>query len=84
MAYRAAEQGLVNGWRLTHDVRVCHFQGFTREITLPRERWVGYIKDYDGGTLMECIIYPKLPYTDLVTAIRVRLALLACCQRISC
>ena len=24
-------------------------QGFTKEITLPRERWAGVIKDYDGG-----------------------------------
>ena len=28
-------------------------QGFTKEIYLDRNRWVGYIKDYDGGTLME-------------------------------
>jgi histone acetyltransferase len=28
-------------------------QGFKREITLPRELWVGYIKDYEGGTLMQ-------------------------------
>jgi histone acetyltransferase len=46
-------------------------QGFTREITLPRDRWVGFIKDYDGGTLMECAIHPKLPYTDLVGMFRV-------------
>ncbi|KAF6263907.1 histone acetyltransferase [Scenedesmus sp. NREL 46B-D3] len=47
-------------------------QGFTREITLPRDRWVGFIKDYDGGTLMECAIHPKLPYTDLVSMFRVQ------------
>eukprot|EP00775_Hariotina_reticulata_P006085 gene6085-6325_t len=47
-------------------------QGFTREITLPRDRWVGYIKDYDGGTLMECVIHPKIPYADLVTFFRVQ------------
>ena len=29
-------------------------QGFTKSISMPAERWVGYIKDYDGGTLMEC------------------------------
>lgn len=29
-----------------------------------------YIKDYDGGILMECKIDPKLPYTDLSTMIR--------------
>ncbi|KAL8513701.1 hypothetical protein ACS0TY_012986 [Phlomoides rotata] len=45
-------------------------QGFTKEIYLEKERWHGYIKDYDGGILMECHIDPKLPYTDLSTMIR--------------
>ncbi|KAK8933435.1 Histone acetyltransferase GCN5 [Platanthera zijinensis] len=45
-------------------------QGFTKEISLEKERWQGYIKDYDGGILMECKIDPKLPYTDLSTMIR--------------
>ena len=30
------------------------------QISMPKERWVGYIKDYDGGTLMECRINPKV------------------------
>ncbi|XP_057994228.1 histone acetyltransferase GCN5-like isoform X3 [Hevea brasiliensis] len=45
-------------------------QGFTKEIYLDKDRWQGYIKDYDGGILMECKIDPKLPYTDLSTMIR--------------
>ncbi|KAM3287587.1 histone acetyltransferase GCN5 isoform X1 [Capsicum chacoense] len=45
-------------------------QGFTKEIYLEKECWQGYIKDYDGGILMECKIDPKLPYTDLSTMIR--------------
>ncbi|KAL9435993.1 hypothetical protein AB3S75_022121 [Citrus x aurantiifolia] len=45
-------------------------QGFTKEIYLEKDRWQGYIKDYDGGILMECKIDPKLPYTDLSTMIR--------------
>ncbi|VFQ68240.1 unnamed protein product [Cuscuta campestris] len=45
-------------------------QGFTKEIYLDKERWQGYIKDYDGGILMECKIDPKLPYTNLSTMIR--------------
>jgi histone acetyltransferase len=40
-------------------------QDFTKEITLPRERWAPFIKDYDGGTLMECIIHPRVPYAAL-------------------
>ncbi|KAJ1687066.1 hypothetical protein LUZ63_018456 [Rhynchospora breviuscula] len=45
-------------------------QGFTKEIALDKNRWQGYIKDYDGGILMECKINLKLPYTDLATMIR--------------
>ena len=29
---------------------------------MPKERWYGFIKDYDGGTLMECYIHPTLDY----------------------
>jgi histone acetyltransferase len=28
-------------------------QGFTKEITLDRMLWAAYIKDYEGGTLMQ-------------------------------
>ncbi|KAH7863821.1 hypothetical protein Vadar_022322 [Vaccinium darrowii] len=45
-------------------------QGFTKEIHLEKKRWHGYIKDYDGGILMECKMDPKLPYTDISTMIR--------------
>ncbi|CAG9462932.1 unnamed protein product [Pedinophyceae sp. YPF-701] len=37
-------------------------QAFTQEIKLEREKWVGYIKDYDGGTLMECAMDPAMDY----------------------
>lgn len=29
-------------------------QGFRKEILMEKEKWSGYIKEYDGGTLMEC------------------------------
>ncbi|KAI9319673.1 Bromodomain-containing protein [Dichotomocladium elegans] len=37
-------------------------QGFTTDITLDRRKWVGYIKDYEGGTIMQCTIIPKVVY----------------------
>ena len=40
-------------------------QGFTKEITLDRSVWVGYIKDYDGGTLMQCTMVPKIDYLNV-------------------
>ena len=30
-------------------------------------RWVGFIKDYDGGTLMECYVHPGLDYLNVRT-----------------
>ena len=40
-------------------------QGFTRLVTLDRALWAGYIKDYDGGTLMQCTIIDELDYLQL-------------------
>ena len=45
-------------------------QGFTKEITLAKEVWQGYIKDYDGGTLMECVLRNELSYTEFPRVIR--------------
>jgi hypothetical protein len=28
-------------------------------------RWVGYIKEYDGGTLMECYIHPGVNFLNI-------------------
>lgn len=40
-------------------------QGFTKEITLNRANWVGYIKDYEGGTIMQCTMLPKVKYLEV-------------------
>jgi len=37
-------------------------QGFQKAPPGGDPRWEGYIKDYDGGTLMECSINAKIPY----------------------
>lgn len=39
-------------------------QGFTKTISLPKEQWMGYIKDYEGGTLMQCTMVPRIRYLD--------------------
>lgn len=33
-------------------------QGFTAHIALPLENYLGYIKDYEGATLMGCQLHP--------------------------
>jgi histone acetyltransferase len=45
-------------------------QGFTKEISLIDEKYKGYIKDYDGGTLMECVIRPKIKYLEIPSMIK--------------
>ncbi|KAJ9364499.1 histone acetyltransferase GCN5-like protein [Paecilomyces variotii] len=40
-------------------------QGFTKEITLDKSIWMGYIKDYEGGTLMQCTMLPRLRYLEV-------------------
>ncbi|EAW24878.1 histone acetyltransferase (Gcn5), putative [Aspergillus udagawae] len=39
-------------------------QGFTKEITLDKSIWMGYIKDYEGGTIMQCTMLPKIRYLE--------------------
>jgi N-acetylglutamate synthase-like GNAT family acetyltransferase len=40
-------------------------QGFAREVLLEQRKWKGYIKDYDGATLLECVLHPKINYLDV-------------------
>ncbi|KAI9690013.1 MAG: histone acetyltransferase [Bathelium mastoideum] len=39
-------------------------QGFTKEITLEKSKWMGYIKDYEGGTIMQCSMVPRIRYLE--------------------
>ncbi|TFK73901.1 Bromodomain-containing protein [Pluteus cervinus] len=37
-------------------------QGFSKDITLDRSMWAGYIKDYEGATIMQCKLLRKVDY----------------------
>jgi len=39
-------------------------QGFTKDISLSKHIWMGYIKDYEGGTIMQCTMVPKIRYLE--------------------
>lgn len=45
-----------------HAVGYFRKQGFKKQVTMKRERWQGYLKDYEGATLMECIVDPTIDY----------------------
>jgi histone acetyltransferase len=40
-------------------------QGFTKSISMPKGRYNGLIKDYDGGTMMECYVHPSIDFTRI-------------------
>ncbi|KAK4123179.1 histone acetyltransferase GCN5-like protein [Parathielavia appendiculata] len=40
-------------------------QGFTKDMTLDKSIWMGYIKDYEGGTLMQCSMFPRICYLEV-------------------
>jgi hypothetical protein len=40
-------------------------QVFQIRFNVVCHRWAGFIKDYDGGTLMECYIHPAMDYLNI-------------------
>ncbi|CAI5730785.1 unnamed protein product [Hyaloperonospora brassicae] len=64
-------------------------QGFTKSVSMARPNWFGYIKDYDGGTLMECTIHTQINYLRITSmihkqrkAIRDKLQERSCSKRV--
>ena len=45
-------------------------QGFNMALKMPMEKWKDYIKDYDGGTLMEAYCNPMINYSNLSETIK--------------
>jgi histone acetyltransferase len=51
-------------------------QGFTKSISMPKGRYTGLIKDYDGGTMMECYVHPSIDFTRIPQMIAAQKAFL--------
>lgn len=47
-------------------------QGFSKDITFPTINYVGYIKDYEGATLMQCELNPKITYVQFTSVVRLQ------------
>uniref|UniRef100_A0A8C7JRC0 histone acetyltransferase n=1 Tax=Oncorhynchus kisutch TaxID=8019 RepID=A0A8C7JRC0_ONCKI len=45
-------------------------QGFSKDIKVPKAKYLGYIKDYEGATLMGCELNPSIPYTEFSVIIK--------------
>jgi histone acetyltransferase len=63
----AAQQGIEYFITYADNYAIGYFkkQGFTKQITMPKGRYYGLIKDYDGGTPMECYIHPSIDYYNV-------------------
>ncbi|KAJ4483243.1 hypothetical protein J3R30DRAFT_3447167 [Lentinula aciculospora] len=66
MHIRKAYPGMSHFLTYADNYAVGYFekQGFSKEITLDRSVWAGYIKDYEGGTIMQCTMLDKVDYLD--------------------
>ena len=47
-------------------------QGFTKVVQMPKSRYQGLIKDYDGGTIMECYVHPSVDYTRIAEMVAIQ------------
>ncbi|XP_075163523.1 gcn5 acetyltransferase [Haematobia irritans] len=45
-------------------------QGFSKDIKLARPVYAGFIKEYDGATLMHCELHPSIVNTQFISVIR--------------
>ncbi|PIO70266.1 Bromodomain protein [Teladorsagia circumcincta] len=39
-------------------------QGFSEKVEMPKKLYQGYIKEYEGATLMGCQLHPQMKYTE--------------------
>lgn len=53
-----------------HAIGYFQKQGFTKDVTLDESIWMGWIKDYEGGTLMQCSMVPKIRYLEVRRMLR--------------
>jgi histone acetyltransferase len=47
-----------------------YFYSLPQSISMPKGRYNGLIKDYDGGTMMECYIHPSIDFTRIPEMIK--------------
>lgn len=47
-------------------------QGFSKDIKIARPIYSGYIKEYEGATLMHCELHPSIVYTQFSSVIRMQ------------
>ncbi|EDO43844.1 predicted protein [Nematostella vectensis] len=66
------KHGVLNLLTYADEYAIGYFkkQGFSKEIKIPKASYTGYIKEYEGATLMHCQVNSCIQYTEFSTIIR--------------
>ncbi|KAG1653006.1 Histone acetyltransferase KAT2A [Nymphon striatum] len=66
--------GVLNFLTYADEFAIGYFkkQGFSKEIKMPKQAYLGYIKDYEGATLMECELNAHIIYTEFTSVLRLQ------------
>lgn len=66
------KQNILNFLTFADEFAIGYFkkQGFSKDMKLPRSIHQGFIKDYDGATLMHCQLNPRIVYTEFTSVVR--------------
>ncbi|XP_055642867.1 histone acetyltransferase KAT2A [Toxorhynchites rutilus septentrionalis] len=68
----STERGIKHFLTYADEFAIGYFkkQGFSKDIKVARHVYAGYIKEYEGATLMHCELHPSLIYTQFSSVIR--------------
>lgn len=58
---------IIRSWHMVEILVGCG-QGFSLTIAMEKRRWKPYIKDYEGGTLMHCVIAPGVDHRYVIAS----------------
>ncbi|XP_071943488.1 histone acetyltransferase KAT2A-like [Antedon mediterranea] len=66
------KHGVYNFLTFADEYAIGYFkkQGFSKDIKMSKAAYIGYIKDYEGATLMGCQLNSRIPYTEFSKIIR--------------
>lgn len=66
------QQGIKHFLTYADEFAIGYFkkQGFSKDIKIARPVYAGYIKEYEGATLMHCQLHPSIVYTQFTSVIR--------------
>jgi len=66
------KHGILNFLTYADEYAIGYFkkQGFSKVIKVPKEDYTGYIKEYEGATLMHCMLNEKIPYREFSLVIK--------------